>query len=1278
MIMKKLTFFVTALSVFFFAASCQQENLEPEMSATSVTYTVEVPQVETKAIGDGADVNQLIYEVWRTVVKDDKTLTAGNGTERLYAAEAARESDGKFRFTVDLVQDQNYTILFWAQVKDAGYYNTKDLRNVTFSDGKKLVSNNEARAAFYGIDHIDGANPKASETVELTRPFAQINLGSVPRTEEQNKIYELTADYAFVKVTGAATSFNVATATAGKETTTWAFAKAEDPAEGLTVNATPYDWVAMNYIFVPKNQATVTVDYTIYTNHGEVTNTVLNVPVQMNYRTNIVGNLLTSKTEYAVELDADWGGNDYYGPEFVMEPQKDEEGNYKITNKYELLWLAASVNGTLPGVETKAASSAQTFKGKTFKLSEDVDLENMEWTPIGNSTNNFQGTFDGNGKTVKNLLITGNNSNVGLFGFTTNGEIKNLTVENAKVSGRLGVGVVAGSPYTSKYTDITVTGHIEVNGMAYVGGVGGRNAYADWTNVKVEADETSYVNANSVEDGIAYRTYVGGVVGFNGEGGHSFKNISSNIDVTGSTIDVGGLFGIAHYGNKFESCSCSGNVEITGAAEAADAEEIGGIAGVWNNGGANVTFDKCKFTGTLEANITEGVDLSDNTIVGNPYSKTGTGKLIIDGKEFGIVAEIPAEVDLGEGNTVVLPALKADHKVLVKGNGTLVLAGTSIESAEGAALELASGAAVTLRIDDEVALTGAAQGILVPADATLLVKGAGNLAVVGKAGSGIDGSVEISSLAHITAKGNGDRAFGIGGNGATVVIDNSTIDHVCGGHVQPLFVNDTKYGKSEPEGAPAIGGAKIIIRNNSVVTKADGGSKAAAIGAQYWQSTDIKILNSTIVEANGGNASAGIGGSRYSDDITADNKQVSKVYIEKSKVTATGGQAGAGIGSGYDTHCAANESNAVNDIQIVNSTVTATGGKYAAGIGTGYHAAALTGSIDDASAITATSGEKFYKEEYSQAQNIGYGVVDPDREYAGAVVTFTVAGKVIEAPIKEPVAKVGDTEYFSIDDAIANWTHNTTLTLVADVTLSDVITLKSTEHHILNLSTFTLTAAEKKNAIEITPDGAGTAAKSCLTINADATNPGSINAGSKSCIYYRKTNGINDRLMVTINGGVFDGTISSSSNNGGQACPYFVFNGGVFNKSVNLTKAMLKVTGGIFHGMFSCTGDSTAYRLISGGTFKSWTFMTADAANKFAVGSAKSVYDVGVYVDDNGYLVVGGPVITEFDGRFQAKATNPTKWSSYLQYSSAAANGLYYTNADKAITKHGEANVVLP
>lgn len=315
----------------------------------------------------------------------------------------------------------------------------------------------------------------------------------------------------------------------------------------------------------------------------------------------------------------------------------------------------------------KDVNAGNTYKGKTVILGADIDMLNMDWTPIGNSTNKFQGTFDGNCKTISNLKINmAGKSNVGLFGMTTDGEIKNLTVENAIVTGRLNVGVVAGTPYTTSYSNITVKGHVEVNGMAYVGGVGGKNAYANWDNITVDVDETSYVNANSVENGTAYRTYVGGVVGFNGEGGHSFTNITSNINVIGSTCDVGGAFGIAHYGNKFENVKVTGNVTITDAAEAADAEEMGGIAGVWHNGGDDVTFTDCKFDGVLTANITEGVDLSDNTIVGAAYSATGAGNLVItnyveeDGITYaldGVSGEktlylVPADY---EGTTVNIP-----------------------------------------------------------------------------------------------------------------------------------------------------------------------------------------------------------------------------------------------------------------------------------------------------------------------------------------------------------------------------------------------------------------------------------------------------------------------------------------------------------------------------------------------------------------------------------------------------------------------------------------------
>ena len=349
-------------------------------------------------------------------------------------------------------------------------------------------------------------------------------------------------------------------------------------------------------------------------------------------------NLITTITPdilKAEKIEFDAQIIDWYKPT----PEDHDLGYYKDVNSNT--YVVTSGNG-LKNIAAEINAGVAT--DRDIVLSEDIDLNatraESNWTPIGTSTHPFVGTFDGKGFKVSNLVIDGgSSSNIGFFGVTQNGEIKNLVIENAKVSGRLNVGVVAGTPYTSKYSNITVTGHVEVDGMAYVGAVGGKNAYANWSNITVNVDETSYVNANSVENGTAYRTYVGGVIGFCGEGGHSFSNIYSNINVKGSTCDVGGIVGIAHYGNNFVNCVCEGDVEIYNASEEADAQEIGGLAGVWNNAnGTKVTFTNCQFTGELKANNGYVIDTNKfGNLVCAAYGK-GTGVLNIDGKLYTVAA----------------------------------------------------------------------------------------------------------------------------------------------------------------------------------------------------------------------------------------------------------------------------------------------------------------------------------------------------------------------------------------------------------------------------------------------------------------------------------------------------------------------------------------------------------------------------------------------------------------------------------------------------------------
>ena len=586
-------------------------------------------------------------------------------------------------FPVRLVPGRKYSFVVWADiVLDADnpvdlHYNTRnsedklDLTNITLNN--TWVAMDETRDAYTKVEVVESYSSSSQINITLKRPFAKLrvittdmvalnNLGIMPA----KATVEYTVDHygAFNALAGQpigdSKNRNI------KHENFDIKSYGENVQEGADMT------LFTDYFFATDAQQAISFNMDVMEANSTLiksNNFSTDIPVQRNYLTTIQGNILTDGNDVTVTVEDAFvnGGNwnpaedkydvEVWDGETMTEPSASENGNiYEIERPSELAWLAAAVNGTLPEeLATRANVEANDFAGKTFVLTQDIDLGNEPWTPIGSSNHIFKGTFDGQGHTITNLVVNGGSeSNKGLFGVTHDGEIKNFTLVNAKVSGRLNVGAVCGQPYTSKYNNITVTGHVEVNGMAYVGGVGGKNAYADWTNVTVNVDETSYVKAHSIENGTAYRTYVGGVVGFNGEGGHKFSNITSNINVEGSTCDVGGLFGIAHYGNKFENCVCTGNVEIYAAEEADEALEIGGIAGVWHNEtGYSVTMTDCSFSGNLTTNI-EGVKFYYGGLVGKPYSATGTGKLIFNGKQYvANAAQLQAAVDAATGETTI-------------------------------------------------------------------------------------------------------------------------------------------------------------------------------------------------------------------------------------------------------------------------------------------------------------------------------------------------------------------------------------------------------------------------------------------------------------------------------------------------------------------------------------------------------------------------------------------------------------------------------------------------
>ena len=405
--MKKILYSAAAMAFAFFAASCQKEVLEPVASGNTVTYTVQVADaVATKALGDDITaVNELVYEVYRTVDEGETDFT---GVDNLLYHKTATITNGTATIELEFVNDQNFTVLFWAHTKDNGVYNAENLTNVTITSPD--VANNVYAQAFVGRDFVRDCVSDKNGKVTLVRPVSQLNIATTP----ESLVFEAEAgetgstvrlEGSSVKVTGLATSYNIATLSAfGATATEYTYTETAVPADVLTVNGKDYTYVAMNYVgFAPEmGTSDVTVSYVINTSEGNIDNEILNVPVKPNYRTNIIGNLITSKTEYEITLDKTWGENapiEVVTNATGLQQAIDEipaggEGEIVLDGDINLNELFAEL--------TKSATQDITFltipAGKEVVL----NLNGYSLTGVDQTHKNF-GLIQNNGKlTVKN------------------------------------------------------------------------------------------------------------------------------------------------------------------------------------------------------------------------------------------------------------------------------------------------------------------------------------------------------------------------------------------------------------------------------------------------------------------------------------------------------------------------------------------------------------------------------------------------------------------------------------------------------------------------------------------------------------------------------------------------------------------------------------------------------------------------------------------------------------------------------------------------------------
>lgn len=358
----------------------------------------------------------------------------------------------------------------------------------------------------------------------------------------------------------------------------------------ITINGNKYTWTSGE-------------DITLESNYK------YELPIKVGKDYITAGNILVSDWENGEALDGEtdvvtnvdvWDGSVATA---LAGGSGTKDDPYQIATGAQLAYLAQEINDRIP----------DSFSGsKYFVLTQDIDLNNLEWTSIGFADYTwdddwgmwidgaggigFGGLFDGQGHVISNLKINRTDAGkLGLFGWLTSTSdyaVKNLTIRNASISGAHHAGILAGalnpsSNATPCLYNVHVSGTVKVTeDYGYAGGMIGDASYLVANGCSADVKVTGY-------------GFTGGMVGSAFEG--SFENCTVRGTVNGSWT-VGGFAGVLYYSAKAKNCVSYANVE-------SNDWRCGGFSGVLqgDDEDTKVVLEGCSAQGNVKSTCPQRV-----------------------------------------------------------------------------------------------------------------------------------------------------------------------------------------------------------------------------------------------------------------------------------------------------------------------------------------------------------------------------------------------------------------------------------------------------------------------------------------------------------------------------------------------------------------------------------------------------------------------------------------------------------------------------------------------
>lgn len=286
--MKNLIYLLITLPLLF--TSCQNDEQAVSEETVQVSFTAGLPQ----QMGTRASSSSSVDKLYCAVFENGVEITALRETIDIV-------DDQDLVFAPRLIRGRTYDIAFWAS-KD-GAYNVENMESISRNQGV-AEENFDAFTACTSIT----VNGNASQSITLYRPLAQLNLGVTQEDWDgvaNPATFNMIPKYITLTIDEGKDTFNAlqGVATGNDRNLTYNLTVS---GAGFSCKGNTYKNIAMCYVLAESEKQTINVSYSIYDEDGDVIQenaSIIHVPLQQNYKTNVVGGLLTGNITYSISFD---------------------------------------------------------------------------------------------------------------------------------------------------------------------------------------------------------------------------------------------------------------------------------------------------------------------------------------------------------------------------------------------------------------------------------------------------------------------------------------------------------------------------------------------------------------------------------------------------------------------------------------------------------------------------------------------------------------------------------------------------------------------------------------------------------------------------------------------------------------------------------------------------------------------------------------------------------------------------------------------------------------